>query len=171
MEASENQTGLHASGGTEWDRIAASQQFQDLLALKKVFIVPAFIFFCAYYFLLPVLVGFASEADVPASDRNCQSCLSFCAFAICGGVDYRVVVLEGCVQIRCAHERHSGESGWPARGKVRCPFRLPFSSYLWRLRLGSPTGRPSARGEREHISRQDAESRHGKTDLPWLEIS
>ncbi|MGA8311382.1 MAG: DUF485 domain-containing protein [Terriglobales bacterium] len=61
MEASEERTGLHASGGTEWDRIAASQQFQDLLALKKVFIVPAFIFFCAYYFLLPALVGFAPK--------------------------------------------------------------------------------------------------------------
>lgn len=61
MGASEDQTGLHASGGTEWDRIAASQQFHDLLALKKVFIVPAFIFFCVYYFLLPVLVGFVPK--------------------------------------------------------------------------------------------------------------
>lgn len=48
MEASEDRTGLHEPGGTEWDRIAASQQFQDLIALKKVFIIPAFIFFCAY---------------------------------------------------------------------------------------------------------------------------
>lgn len=61
MNASEDQTALHASGGTEWDRIVASQQFQDLLARKKVFIIPAFIFFCVYYFLLPVLVGFAPK--------------------------------------------------------------------------------------------------------------
>jgi len=46
-------------GQAEWDRIAASPQFQDLLAIKKVFIIPAFIFFLAYYFLLPVLLGYA----------------------------------------------------------------------------------------------------------------
>jgi uncharacterized membrane protein (DUF485 family) len=61
MNESEDGTALHTSGGTEWDRIAASQQFQDLLALKKVFIIPAFIFFCVYYFLLPALVGFAPK--------------------------------------------------------------------------------------------------------------
>lgn len=61
MNASEDQTAHHASDGTEWDRIAASQGFQDLLALKRVFIIPAYIFFCVYYFLLPVLVGFAPK--------------------------------------------------------------------------------------------------------------
>jgi uncharacterized membrane protein (DUF485 family) len=43
----------------EWDRIATSAQFQDLLAGKKAFIIPAFLFFLAYYLLLPVLVGYA----------------------------------------------------------------------------------------------------------------
>lgn len=47
------------NSGTQWDRIAASQQFKDLMATKKVFIVPAFIFFVVYYFALPVLVGYA----------------------------------------------------------------------------------------------------------------
>ena len=28
---------------SEWDRIAASQEFKDLMATKKIFIVPAFI--------------------------------------------------------------------------------------------------------------------------------
>jgi uncharacterized membrane protein (DUF485 family) len=42
-----------------WDGIANSRQFQDLMATKKVFIVPAFIFFVVYYFALPVLVGYA----------------------------------------------------------------------------------------------------------------
>jgi len=46
-------------GSTQWDRIAASQQFKDLMATKKVFIVPAFIFFVVYYFALPILVGYA----------------------------------------------------------------------------------------------------------------
>jgi uncharacterized membrane protein (DUF485 family) len=44
---------------TVWDRIANSRQFKDLMATKRVFIVPAFIFFVLYYFALPVLVGYA----------------------------------------------------------------------------------------------------------------
>jgi uncharacterized membrane protein (DUF485 family) len=42
-----------------WDEIADSKKFQDLMATKKTFIVPAFIFFVVYYFALPVLVGYA----------------------------------------------------------------------------------------------------------------
>jgi len=44
-----------------WDRIAASKEFNDLMATKKTFIVPAFIFFVVYYFALPVLVGYAPK--------------------------------------------------------------------------------------------------------------
>ena len=44
-----------------WDEIASSQKFQDLMATKKIFIVPAFIFFVVYYFALPVLVGYAPQ--------------------------------------------------------------------------------------------------------------
>jgi uncharacterized membrane protein (DUF485 family) len=44
---------------TEWDRVAASQEFKDLMATKKMFIVPAFVFFIVYYFALPILVGYA----------------------------------------------------------------------------------------------------------------
>lgn len=42
-----------------WDEIAGSKAFQDLMATKKVFIIPAFVFFVLYYFALPVLVGYA----------------------------------------------------------------------------------------------------------------
>ena len=44
---------------TVWDRVAESREFKDLMATKKMFIVPAFIFFVVYYFALPVLVGYA----------------------------------------------------------------------------------------------------------------
>lgn len=44
---------------TEWDRVAATTEFQDLMATKKLFIVPAFVFFIVYYFALPILVGYA----------------------------------------------------------------------------------------------------------------
>jgi uncharacterized membrane protein (DUF485 family) len=44
-----------------WDKIADSKEFKDLMATKKIFIVPAFIFFVVYYFALPVLVGYAPQ--------------------------------------------------------------------------------------------------------------
>ncbi len=46
---------------TEWDEIAESQPFKDLMATKKIFILPAFVFFVVYYFALPVLVGYAPQ--------------------------------------------------------------------------------------------------------------
>ena len=44
-----------------WDEIAESRPFKDLMATKKTFIVPAFVFFVVYYFALPVLVGYAPQ--------------------------------------------------------------------------------------------------------------
>jgi len=44
---------------TEWDRIAGTRQFQDLMATKRIFVIPAFLFFLLYYFALPILVGYA----------------------------------------------------------------------------------------------------------------
>lgn len=41
-----------------WDRIAATKEFKALVAAKARFIVPATLFFVAYYFALPVLVGY-----------------------------------------------------------------------------------------------------------------
>lgn len=41
----------------DWDAIAAMPAFNELLARKARFIVTATVFFLAYYFALPVLVG------------------------------------------------------------------------------------------------------------------
>src|SRR5215467_9035961 len=49
------------TGQTIWYRVADSHEFKDLMATKRIFIVPAFIFFLVYYFLLPVLVGYAPQ--------------------------------------------------------------------------------------------------------------
>jgi uncharacterized membrane protein (DUF485 family) len=49
------------SSRDQWDQIAASEQFKDLLQIKKTFIVPAFIFFFVYYFALALLVGYAPK--------------------------------------------------------------------------------------------------------------
>ncbi len=44
-----------------WDKIAASKDFKDLIATKRIFIVPAFVFFVVFYFALLVLVGYAPQ--------------------------------------------------------------------------------------------------------------
>jgi uncharacterized membrane protein (DUF485 family) len=44
-----------------WNRIAASTGFKELVKTKMKFIIPATIFFIVYYFALPVLVGYAPE--------------------------------------------------------------------------------------------------------------
>jgi len=44
-----------------WDQVAESQEFKDLMATKKIFIIPAFVFFVVYYFALPILVGYAPQ--------------------------------------------------------------------------------------------------------------
>ncbi len=46
---------------SRWDEVAASSQFKDLMETKKIFIIPAFVFFLAYYFALPILVGYAPQ--------------------------------------------------------------------------------------------------------------
>jgi uncharacterized membrane protein (DUF485 family) len=43
----------------DWQDIAASSQFKALIHAKVKFILPAVIFFIVYYFLLPILVGYA----------------------------------------------------------------------------------------------------------------
>ena len=45
----------------DWDIVASNPEFKKLMAAKVRFIVPATIFFVAYYFALPVLVGYAPE--------------------------------------------------------------------------------------------------------------
>lgn len=49
------------SDQSQWDRIAGSEQFKDLLQSKKTFIIPAFVFFFVYYFALALLVGYAPK--------------------------------------------------------------------------------------------------------------
>lgn len=41
----------------DWDAIAADQGFRELLKSKAGFIIPATLFFVAYYFALPISVG------------------------------------------------------------------------------------------------------------------
>ncbi|HLW53119.1 MAG TPA: DUF485 domain-containing protein [Candidatus Angelobacter sp.] len=50
------------TGTSQWDRVAAMDEFKQLLKSKARFIVPATIFFIVYYFLLPYLVGYHPQA-------------------------------------------------------------------------------------------------------------
>jgi len=42
---------------SDWEHVAHSDAFKNLMAAKARFIVPATLFFIVYYFALPVLVG------------------------------------------------------------------------------------------------------------------
>jgi uncharacterized membrane protein (DUF485 family) len=44
--------------GPDWRAVEADPEFRALVAAKRRFIVPATLFFIAYYFALPVLVGY-----------------------------------------------------------------------------------------------------------------
>jgi len=46
---------------SDWDIVDQDPGFRKLMAAKARFIVPATIFFIAYYFALPILVGYAPE--------------------------------------------------------------------------------------------------------------
>ena len=47
------------AGAINWESLANSDQFRNLLKAKRRFIWPAMIFFILYYFALPVLIGYA----------------------------------------------------------------------------------------------------------------
>src|ERR1700691_2309454 len=45
----------------DWDRLANSKEFQNLVKKKRPIIFPTFIFFFAYFFALPILIGYAPK--------------------------------------------------------------------------------------------------------------
>jgi uncharacterized membrane protein (DUF485 family) len=46
-------------GMINWEALAGSEKFRELLRAKRRFVVPAMLVFVVYYFALPVLVGYA----------------------------------------------------------------------------------------------------------------
>jgi uncharacterized membrane protein (DUF485 family) len=50
-----------AAAISDWDVVAANPEFRALRKAKLRFVIPATLFFIVYYFLLPVLVGYAPE--------------------------------------------------------------------------------------------------------------
>jgi uncharacterized membrane protein (DUF485 family) len=56
---SHERTADEEAGVIDWEKLASSERFRNLLKAKRRFIVPAMIFFIVYYFALPVLIGYA----------------------------------------------------------------------------------------------------------------
>ncbi len=54
-------TASEEAGSMPWEAISADPDFRSLLLAKARFVVPAMIFFMAYYFTLPILVGWFPE--------------------------------------------------------------------------------------------------------------
>jgi uncharacterized membrane protein (DUF485 family) len=54
-------TNIKAPQETDWNKVAALPEFRALMKAKARFVVPATIFFIAYYFALPALVGWAPK--------------------------------------------------------------------------------------------------------------
>ena len=53
-----------------WDHIAATKEFQTLIRKKRQFIYPTFALFFAYFFTLPILIGYAPKLmSTPISAR------------------------------------------------------------------------------------------------------
>jgi uncharacterized membrane protein (DUF485 family) len=46
---------------TDWNSVANSEEFRELVKAKVKFIAPATIFFVVYYVALPILVGYQKE--------------------------------------------------------------------------------------------------------------
>lgn len=44
-----------------WDHIAATKEFRTLIRKKRQFIYPTFALFFAYFFTLPILIGYAPK--------------------------------------------------------------------------------------------------------------
>ena len=57
IKPAHEQTAADEVSLADWDAIAADPDFKSLLKAKAQFIIPATIFFIAYYFALPILVG------------------------------------------------------------------------------------------------------------------
>jgi uncharacterized membrane protein (DUF485 family) len=54
----------------DWAAVEQLPEFRALVRAKRAFIVPACLFFVAYYFALPVLVGYFPEAmSAPVAGR------------------------------------------------------------------------------------------------------
>src|SRR5215831_13393081 len=59
-----------STSARDWAAVERLPEFRGLVRAKRAFILPASLFFVAYYFALPVLVGYFPEAmSAPVARR------------------------------------------------------------------------------------------------------
>ncbi len=61
MSPTDHELDPKTTAPTNWQAIAASAPFKDLLRAKRRFIIPAMVISILYYFALPILVGWFPE--------------------------------------------------------------------------------------------------------------
>jgi uncharacterized membrane protein (DUF485 family) len=62
----EKEIGQQGEKTVDFEKVAASQEFQQLLKAKKRFLIPLTIFFLVFYFILPVLTSYTTILNTPA---------------------------------------------------------------------------------------------------------
>jgi uncharacterized membrane protein (DUF485 family) len=62
----EKEIGQQGEKNVDFEKVAASQEFQQLLKAKKRFLIPLTIFFLVFYFMLPVLTSYTTILNTPA---------------------------------------------------------------------------------------------------------
>lgn len=61
QETPQPQSSAAAPADLQWEEVAQRPEFKNLLSAKARFIIPMCVFFLAYYFALPILVGLAPD--------------------------------------------------------------------------------------------------------------
>lgn len=76
-------------GEREWDRISRTAAFRELVRTKRAFIVPATVFFLAFYFGLPILIAFTTVLDAKVIGKiNLAYVYAFAQFATTLGLSH-----------------------------------------------------------------------------------
>lgn len=75
--------GKNTTGEVNWSQVANSREFQDLVGLKKKFIIPNVIFFMVFYFTLPISTSYFTFLNEKAiGSLNWAYLFAFAQFAM-----------------------------------------------------------------------------------------
>lgn len=81
-----------AASSDIWARVAAMDEFKQLLKKKAAFVVPATVFFVVYYFLLPISVGYFPEfMDTKVGPVNLAYLFALSQFFVSWGIAWLYV--------------------------------------------------------------------------------
>lgn len=74
----------HPVTSQQWEALAAEPEFRGLVRSRRRFVVPATLFFVAYYLALPIAVGFAPQfmSRPVAGPLTLAYCFALSQFAV-----------------------------------------------------------------------------------------